>query len=56
MAEPAIARTAPPAAAAFDLRKLSAEFLDDPYPPYRALRAIRPDPSDGGRIVFPDAV
>lgn len=26
------------AALAFDIRKLSAEFLDDPYPTYRALR------------------
>ena len=30
------------AAAEFDLRKLSAEFLDDPYPTYRALRQFDP--------------
>ncbi|HEX4410026.1 MAG TPA: cytochrome P450 [Xanthobacteraceae bacterium] len=29
-------------AAAFDLKKLSAEFLDDPYPTYRALREYDP--------------
>ena len=34
---------APPAAvAAFDLKKLSAAFLDDPYPTYRALRQFDP--------------
>jgi cytochrome P450 len=34
---------APPALVAnFDLRHLSAEFLDDPYPTYRALRAFDP--------------
>jgi cytochrome P450 len=33
----------PPAAvAAFDLKKLSAVFLDDPYPTYRALRQFDP--------------
>ena len=30
------------AAAGFDLRKLSAEFLDNPYPTYRALRQFDP--------------
>ena len=30
------------AAAEFDLRRLSAEFLDDPYPTYRALRQFDP--------------
>jgi cytochrome P450 len=36
-------RPAPPAAvAAFDLKKLSASFLDDPYPTYRALREFDP--------------
>jgi cytochrome P450 len=29
-------------AAEFDLRRLSAEFLDDPYPTYRALREFDP--------------
>jgi cytochrome P450 len=29
-------------AAEFDLRRLSAEFLDDPYPTYRALRQFDP--------------
>ena len=29
-------------AAAFDLKKLSADFLDDPYPTYRALRQFDP--------------
>jgi cytochrome P450 len=29
-------------AAGFDLKKLSAEFLDDPYPTYRALRRFDP--------------
>ncbi len=34
---------APPASvAAFDLKKLSAAFLDDPYPTYRALRQFDP--------------
>jgi cytochrome P450 len=34
---------APPAAvAAFDLKKLSAAFLNDPYPTYRALRQFDP--------------
>ena len=47
LAEPAIA---------FDIRKLTADFLDNPYPTYRALRAIRSDSSDAGRIVFPDAL
>jgi cytochrome P450 len=32
----------PAAAAAFDLRKLGAEFLDNPYPTYRALRELDP--------------
>jgi cytochrome P450 len=30
------------AASAFDLKKLTAEFLDDPYPTYRALREFAP--------------
>jgi cytochrome P450 len=30
------------AAAAFDIRKLNPEFLDDPYPTYRALRECDP--------------
>ena len=39
----AVAEPAPRAAAAgFDLRKLSAEFLEDPYPTYRALRQFDP--------------
>jgi cytochrome P450 len=33
---------APHAAAAFDLKKLSGDFLDDPYPTYRALREYDP--------------
>ncbi|MGB6543552.1 MAG: cytochrome P450 [Xanthobacteraceae bacterium] len=38
-----VAAPAPRAAAAdFDLRKLSAEFLEDPYPTYRALRQFDP--------------
>ena len=50
----AVAEPAPHAAAAgFDLRKLSAEFLDDPYPTYRALRQFDPIHACG-RIVFPD--
>jgi cytochrome P450 len=32
----------PQAVAAFDLKKLSASFLDDPYPTYRALRETDP--------------
>jgi cytochrome P450 len=32
----------PHAAAAFDLKNLTAEFLDDPYPTYRALREFDP--------------
>ncbi len=31
-----------PAATDFDLKKLSAAFLDDPYPTYRALRGSDP--------------
>jgi cytochrome P450 len=39
----AVAEPAPRAAAAnFDLRKLSAEFIEDPYPTYRALRQFDP--------------
>ena len=52
-----VAAPAPRAAAAdFDLRKLSAEFLEDPYPTYRALRQFDPIHRHGGRIVFPDPV
>jgi cytochrome P450 len=32
----------PAAVAGFDLRKLGAEFLDNPYPTYRALRELDP--------------
>ena len=41
------------AAAEFDLRRLSAEFLDDPYPTYRALRQFDPihRMSDGSRFL-----
>ncbi len=43
LTEPSVQDLAPrAAAAAFDVRKLSAEFLDDPYPTYRALRQFDP--------------
>jgi hypothetical protein len=32
--------------ASVDLKHLLAEFLDDPYPTYRALREFDPHPSD----------
>ncbi len=35
-------RAAPAAVAGFDLKKLSPEFLDDPYPTYHALRRFDP--------------
>jgi cytochrome P450 len=40
--KPAADAAARGAAAAFDVRKLSPEFLDDPYPTYRALREADP--------------
>jgi cytochrome P450 len=38
----ATAASAREAAASFDIRKLSPDFLDDPYPTYRALREADP--------------
>jgi hypothetical protein len=40
--EGAAAEHPAPHAAAFDLKKLSREFLEDPYPTYRALRQFDP--------------
>jgi hypothetical protein len=42
VAERGVQSSSPHAAAAFDLKKLSAEFLDDPYPIYRGLREHDP--------------
>ena len=42
MNDTATAASAREAAAAFDIRKLSPDFLDNPYPTYRALREADP--------------
>jgi hypothetical protein len=42
--------------ASVDLKHLLAEFLDDPYPTYRALREFDPHPSDVRWLLFPDTL